>query len=83
MKPFIKEIMADAAILSGLIILPIAFLGPGWRRKDTDYHPRPNERRAGGETSDSEDVAAKESGGDRYIPVLHAFPKDTENDKGV
>lgn len=27
MKPFIKEILTDAALLSGLIILPMAFLG--------------------------------------------------------
>lgn len=27
MKHFIKEILTDAALLSGLIILPMAFLG--------------------------------------------------------
>lgn len=27
MKPFIKEVLRDAALLSGLVILPMAFLG--------------------------------------------------------
>lgn len=37
-KRFMKEVIADATILSALIILPIAFLGPGWTSK------RPDER---------------------------------------
>jgi hypothetical protein len=32
---FMKEVVADTAILSLLIILPMAFLGPGWRKP---YH---------------------------------------------
>ena len=28
---FMKEVVAETAILSALIILPMAFLGPGWR----------------------------------------------------
>lgn len=80
MKRFVREILADAAILSGLITLPIAFLGPGWRPKDTDYNPnhgRPNgnltaEQPEGG-FAPPEEAKPK----DRYIPILHAFP--TEN----
>jgi hypothetical protein len=28
---FMREVVAETAILSCLIILPMAFLGPGWR----------------------------------------------------
>ena len=36
MRQFIKEAIADATILSALIILPMAVLGPGWTRKPDD-----------------------------------------------
>jgi hypothetical protein len=32
-KRFIKEVVAEVTILSALIIVPLAFLGPGWTRK--------------------------------------------------
>ena len=35
-KRFLKEAVGDAAVLSALIILPLAFLGPGWTRKQDD-----------------------------------------------
>ena len=35
-KRFIKEVITDATILSALIIVPLAFLGPGWRTKNPD-----------------------------------------------
>ena len=35
-KRFIKQVVADATVLSALIILPLAFLGPGWRAKNPD-----------------------------------------------
>ena len=35
-KRFIKQVVADASILSVLIIFPLAFLGPGWRAKTPD-----------------------------------------------
>jgi hypothetical protein len=31
MNKFIREVFRDTAILSGLVILPMLFLGPGWR----------------------------------------------------
>lgn len=37
-KRFLKEVAVDATILSALVIVPLAFLGPGWTRK------QPNER---------------------------------------
>jgi hypothetical protein len=37
-KRFIKEAVADATILSALIVVPLAFLGTGWTRK------QPNDR---------------------------------------
>ena len=36
-KRFIKEVIAEVTVLSALIIVPLAFLGPGWTRK------RPND----------------------------------------
>ena len=89
MKPFIKEILADAAILSGLIILPMAFLGPGWRSKDTDYdrnHGRvyegPSSSTNGEPVSTQETSRSPTERGttDRYIPILHAFPKEDTKD---
>ena len=36
-KRFIKEVIAEVTVLSALIIVPLAFLGPGWtRRKPND-----------------------------------------------
>ena len=80
MKPFIREILRDAAVLSGLIILPLAFLGPGWRPKDTDYD---HGRAHGGRTGEpvSGEKSSDTSSTDRYIPILHAFPKEESKEK--
>jgi hypothetical protein len=37
-KRFIKEVVAEVTILSALIIVPLAFLGPGWTRKPPNDH---------------------------------------------
>lgn len=76
MKGFVKEILADAAILSGLIILPVFFLGPGWRPKSAfDQHGRPiNGGYPAGGSSPREETKEKQP--DRFIEILHAFPND-------
>lgn len=73
MKGFIKEILRDAAMLSGLIILPIAFLGPGWRPKNDQYGGTNGGRTEGG-SFPGKKATTEQS--DRYIEILHAFPKD-------
>ena len=35
-KRFIKEVIVEVTILSALIIVPLAFLGPGWTRRKPD-----------------------------------------------
>ena len=37
-KRFIKEVIAEITILSALIIVPLAFLGPSWTRRKPDDH---------------------------------------------
>lgn len=37
-RRFVKEVVAEVTILSALIIVPLAFLRPGWTRK------QPNDR---------------------------------------
>lgn len=72
-----KEILADSAILSLLIIAPMAFLGPGWRSKNPDSHvaaqrfQREHQHLPGETTGDS---AAAE----RDIPILRAFKDDSK-----
>ncbi len=39
MRPFMQEAIKDALILSALIILPMSFLGPGWRVVSKDDRP--------------------------------------------
>lgn len=74
MKWFVKDILADAAKLSALIILPMAFLGPGWRPKDNDYPPLQKVRKNGdSDQPSSAEAAAEGGGGDRYIEILRAF----------
>jgi hypothetical protein len=72
MKRFIKEILSDTAILSVLIILPLAFLGPGWRTKDASLPQhgsfRDKHKPLPGETSDE-----KPAEYERDIPILRAF----------
>jgi len=50
-----KEVLAETMILSALIIVPMAFLGPGWRMPQTrpfaDAHrPAAIDNHAGGDT---------------------------------
>jgi hypothetical protein len=35
-EALIKEVIAEVTILSALIIVPLAFLGPGWTRRKPD-----------------------------------------------
>ena len=78
-----KEILRDSAILTGLIIVPIAFLGPGWRPKNPDAISS-TERfsQEHGRTSNSkESEPASDNGyGDRENTILHAFPKHNWDD---
>lgn len=76
MKGYWKEILADSAILSLLIIAPMAFLGPGWRAKNPDGHitaERFRREHLPGATTEERDEAA---GGERDIPILRAFKED-------
>jgi hypothetical protein len=36
-KRFIKEVVAEVTILSALVIVPLAFLGPGWTGKQPNH----------------------------------------------
>lgn len=72
MKWFIKDILSDAAKLTALIILPMAFLGPGWRPRDSGFASSQQSTQDGfdgGSTSGQ----TTEKGGDRFIEILHAF----------
>lgn len=75
MKRYMKEILADSAILSLLIIFPMAFLGPGWRTKNPDSHltaQRFQREHQHLTTETLEDRTAT----DRDIPILRAFKDD-------
>lgn len=82
MKPFIKEIIANAAMLSALIVLPIAFLGPGWTRSNPEpfqaSHGRITAEQSdqSGESLSSEEAQTSRRNGDRFIPILQAFKND-------
>jgi hypothetical protein len=58
-KRFIKEVIAEVTILSALIIVPLAFLGPGWTKKQPDdrvvaarFRQEHSESKADGEERD-------------------------------
>lgn len=79
MKQFVKEILFDSAILSVLIILPLAFLGPGWRSQDSSrghhgfreqHRPLPEETTGEGR-----------EGVKRDITILRAFDVQREADR--
>jgi hypothetical protein len=76
MKGYMKEIIADSAILSLLIIFPMAIgLGPGWRSKNPSTHVasqrfQQEHRPIPGETPE------ERTGSDRDIPILQAFKDD-------
>ena len=76
MKRYMKEIFADATILSLLIITPMAFLGPGWRTKNPDGHvsaERFKREHLPGEKAEEGGAATE-----RDIPILRAFKDDGE-----
>ena len=72
MKPFIKEILSDTALLSVLIIFPLAFLGPGWRTNHSAVPQhgsfRDKHQPVSGETPEKEHERHK-----RDISLLRAF----------
>jgi hypothetical protein len=74
MKGYMKDILADSAILSLLIIAPIAFLGPGWRPKYPNGHisaERFRREHVPGATTE-----ARNGESERDIPILRAFKED-------
>ena len=70
MKKLIKEAFRDAVLLSGLVIVPMVFLGPGWTS------PRNRQSQAGfaelHQQADS-DNEPQETQRERDIPMLRAF----------
>lgn len=93
MKPFIKEVLYDAGILLGLVVLPLAFIGPnGFASKlghsNSTTHGEPLQSGSewanvvSSETNSSEERKEKEP--DRFIPILHAFrrPADESSSNG-
>lgn len=74
MKRYMKEILADSAILSLLIIFPMAFLGPGWRTKNPEMQNHIATQRFQQEHQHaSEDATEAQPGAGRDIPILRAF----------
>lgn len=71
MKWFVRDILTDAAKLTALIIVPMAFLGPGWRPKDSGFARQQSTQ--DGLLSESTSGETTEQGGDRYIEILRAF----------
>ena len=77
------EILRDSAVLTGLIILPIAFLGPGWRPKNPDAISSTDRfsREHGSPNNCKELEPANDNGyGDRENTILNAFPKQNWDD---
>jgi hypothetical protein len=74
MKGYMKEILADSAILSLLIIAPMAFLGPGWRLKNPDGHISAERFRR--EHVPQAATEARNGKSERDIPILRAFKED-------
>ena len=68
----VKQAVWDGAVLCTLIILPMAFLGPGWRTQKPDA--RIANVRFQREHSTAEDASFQDP--DRDIPLLRAFPKE-------
>jgi hypothetical protein len=87
MKKFVKEIISDTAVLSMLIILPLAFLGPGWRTNTSAksrHGPfRDQHKSVSGETAqeDSEQQQQQQQY-ERDIPILRAFEVEREACRG-
>ena len=74
MKAFIKEILGDTVVLSLLIILPLAFLGPGWRTTSQYQNGfRRDHKPVSGEAQEG-----KYEDRERDIPILRAFETERE-----
>lgn len=71
MKKFVKEIIANATLLSALILLPMTFRGPGWRPRESED----NFARSHQNINESSKFAPEEAK-DSYDKVLHAIPRD-------
>jgi hypothetical protein len=74
--------VADALILSLLVIVPIAFLGPGWRTSATfdrhgsfqrQHQSLSGKKEEGGSDNFDEPRSKRPSQPDRDIPFLRAF----------
>ena len=76
MKSFVRDIIKDTGLLIGLIIVPIAFLGPGWRTSAT-YGPQGSfaerHKSVSGETPEPQQDEQRISEWERDIPILRAF----------
>lgn len=74
-KRFITKVLWDSVVLSALVILPIAFLGPGWKTqtpKDQIARERFQREHASADSPRSMP--------DRDIPILRAFQKEAGDD---
>lgn len=85
MKKLLKEALSDTLILSVLVIVPIAFLGPGWQTSSTyDRNGRFSKQHQsvpGEAGEDGEAVEEQQSRRDRDIPLLRAFEVEREAER--
>jgi hypothetical protein len=86
-RSIVKEAVRDALILSVLVIVPIAFLGPGWQTSSTwDRHGKFSEQHQQssipGETNEDGSSTGpqidEKPRKDRDIPLLRAFATERE-----
>lgn len=80
MKTYIKEVLRDGALLLGLIVLPIAFIGPNGFASKLG-HGQPAQQQPKNEStgpSFGQETKAEPKQPDRFIPLLHAFKKPGE-----
>ena len=72
-KQLMREAIWNGAILSALIIIPMAFFGPGWRSQTLDARLA-KERFA----TEHRVSGSAENNYERDIPILRAFPKQND-----
>jgi hypothetical protein len=85
-RSIVKEAVRDALILSVLVIVPIAFLGPGWQTSSTwnrhgDFSKQHEQSSISGETNEDQSPVTQinqEPRKDRDIPLLRAFATERE-----
>lgn len=87
-RRIIKEALSDALILSVLVIVPIAFLGPGWQTSSTynrhgDFSRQHRESTSGETNEDGsltpvDEQRSVQARKDRDIPILRAFATERE-----